>query len=166
MSSTCSVVVADDNHDAADSLVALLRAMGYPATAAYDGCQAVEACSALEPDLAILDIQMPFMDGCAAARLIRSGAHPPRTIASLSALRHWDEPMKSQGEAFDVRLDKPARIEQLLALLSSAIAPAAGASQVEAGARAPQEAKEPATAASVGEPPPGPDAMAAPGSGH
>ena len=126
MSSTCSVVVADDNRDAADSLVELLGALGYSAVAAYDGQEAVEACSALEPDLAILDIQMPLLDGCAAARLIRSGAHPPGTIASLSALRHWDEPMKSEGGAFDVRLAKPARMEQLSELLAQAIGPVPG----------------------------------------
>jgi len=123
MSSTCSVVVADDNHDAADSLVELLGALGYSAVAAYDGQEAVEACSTLEPELAILDIQMPLLDGCAAARLIRSGAHPPGTIASLSALRHWDEPMKSEGDAFDVRLDKPARMDQLSELLAQAVGP-------------------------------------------
>ncbi len=126
MSSTCSVVVADDNRDAADSLVELLGALGYSAVAAYDGQEAVEACSALEPDLAILDIQMPLLDGCAAARLIRSGAHPPGTIASLSALRHWDEPMKSEGCAFDVRLAKPARMEQLSELLAQAVGPVPG----------------------------------------
>ncbi len=129
MSSTCSVVVADDSRDAADSLVELLGALGYPAVAAYDGLEAVEACSALEPDLAILDIQMPLLDGCAAARLIRSGAHPPGTIASLSALRHWDEPMKSEGGAFDVRLAKPARMDQLSELLAQAIGPGPGNSK-------------------------------------
>ena len=126
MSSTCSVVVADDNRDAADSLVALLGALGYSAVAAYGGQEAVEACSALEPDLAILDIQMPLLDGCAAARLIRSGTHPPGTIASLSALRHWDEPMKSEGGAFDVRLAKPARMDQLSELLVQAVGPVPG----------------------------------------
>ena len=126
MSSTCSVVVADDNHDAADSLVELLNALGYSAVAAYGGQEAVEACSALEPDLAILDIQMPLLDGCAAARFIRSGAHPPGTIASLSALRHWDEPMKSEGGAFDVRLVKPARMDQLSELLARAVGPLPG----------------------------------------
>jgi len=123
MSSRCSVLVADDNRDAADSLVELLGALGYSAVAAYDGQQAVEACSALEPDLAILDIQMPLLDGCAAARLIRAGANPPGTIASLSALRHWDEPMKSEGGAFDVRLAKPARMDQLSELLARAVGP-------------------------------------------
>ncbi len=124
MKSTCSVVVADDNRDAADSLVELLGALGYPAVAAYDGRQAVEVCSALEPDLAILDIQMPLLDGCAAARLIRAGVHPPGTIASLSALRHWDEPMKSEGGVFDVRLAKPARLDELSELLARAVGPA------------------------------------------
>ena len=138
MSSTCSVVVADDNRDAADSLVALLGALGYSAVAAYGGQEAVEACSALEPDLAILDIQMPLLDGCAAARLIRSGTHPPGTIASLSALRHWDEPMKSHGGAFDVRLAKPARMGQLSDLLAKAIGPAPGNSNA-AGEEAPED---------------------------
>lgn len=121
MTDRCNVVVADDNRDAADSLVTILSAMGYRAVAAYDGLEAVEACATLEPDLAILDVQMPLMDGCSAARLIRAGAHPPGTIAALSGLRHWDEPMKSKGSVFDVRLAKPARMDQLGALLEKAV---------------------------------------------
>ncbi|MBW8778867.1 MAG: response regulator [Burkholderiales bacterium] len=65
------IVVADDNHDAADSLAQLLGLMGYDAVAVYDGEQAVRACHDLHPDLAILDVQMPLLDGCAAARRIR-----------------------------------------------------------------------------------------------
>jgi DNA-binding response OmpR family regulator len=121
MTSRCSVVVADDNRDAADSLVAILSSMGYQAFAAYDGLQAVQACATLEPALAILDIQMPLLDGCSAARLIRAGSHPPRTIAALSGVRHWEEPIKSQGDVFDIRLAKPARMDQLVALLSRAL---------------------------------------------
>ncbi len=130
MSSTCSVVVADDNRDAADTLVELIHEMGYEAVAAYSGREAVDACVALQPDLAILDIQMPMLDGCAAARLIRLGPHPPGTIAALSALRHWDEPMKSYGDAFDIRLAKPARMGQLSELLAKAVGPAPGNSTV------------------------------------
>jgi CheY-like chemotaxis protein len=158
MNSTCSVVVADDSRDAADSLVALLGAMGYSATAAYDGREAVEACSALMPDVAILDIQMPLLDGCAAARLIRAGAHPPKMIASLSAQRHWDEPMKSEGGAFDVRLAKPARIEQLRELLALAIGRGSGDSTCDAGAAAPDGAQAIAAPASACEAATGPAA--------
>jgi len=123
MSSKCSIVVADDNHDAADMLVELLGAMGYAAVAAYDGREAVEACSALQPELAILDVEMPLLDGCAAARLIRSGARPPTLIASLSGLRHWQEPLKSNDGVFDVRLVKPPRMDQLIELLARALGP-------------------------------------------
>jgi CheY-like chemotaxis protein len=122
-----SVVVADDNRDAADSLVAILALLGYDAFAAYDGRQAVEACASLEPDLAILDVQMPLLDGCAAARLIRAGAHPPRTIAALSGVRHWDEPMKSNRGVFDVRLAKPVHMDQLTELLNKVFFRAVGA---------------------------------------
>jgi len=152
MNSTCSVVVADDSRDSADSLVALLGAMGYSAIAAYDGREAVEACSVSSPDVAILDIQMPFLDGCAAARLIRSSAHPPRMIASLSALRHWEEPMKSEAGAFDVRLAKPVRIEQLRELLARAIGPPPGGSTFDAVAARPDDAQAIAAAACVGVP--------------
>ena len=121
MSSTCHIVVADDNREAADTLVELLGAMGYAAVAAYDGREAVEACSALQPELAILDVEMPLLDGCAAARLIRSGARPPAMIAVLSGLRHWQEPLKSSVGVFDFRLAKPARMEQLAELLAKAL---------------------------------------------
>jgi len=121
MSSQCSVVVADDKREAADTLVALLRAMGYSAVAACDGREVVEACSALQPELAILDVEMPLLDGCDAARLIRSGARPPAMIASLSGRRYWQEPLESNVAVFDVRLVKPRRMDQLAELLVKAI---------------------------------------------
>ena len=95
--------------------------MGYSAVAAYDGREAVEACCALQPDLAILDVEMPTLDGCAAARLIRATSRPPAMIAALSGLRHWEEPLKSNVEVFDVRLAKPPRMDQLAELLDKAI---------------------------------------------
>ena len=127
MSSNCSVVVADDNREAADTLVELLGAMGYAAVAAYDGREAVEACSALQPELAILDVEMPVLDGCAAARLIRSSARPPAMIAALSGLNHWQEPLKSNVGVFDVRLAKPPRMDQLAELLGKALGPSRAA---------------------------------------
>ncbi len=120
MSSKCSVVVADDNREAADTLVEILGAMGYSAVAVYDGREAVEACCTLQPELAILDIEMPLLDGCAAARLIRSSPRPPAMIAALSGLRHWEDPLKLNVEVFDVRLAKPPRMDQLAKLLYKA----------------------------------------------
>jgi len=135
MSSKCSVVVADDNREAADTLVELLGAMGYSAVAAYDGREAVEACSALQPELAILDVEMPLLDGCAAARLIRAGARPPAMIAALSGLRHWQDPLKSDIGVFDVRLAKPPRMDQLVELLDRALGAELGAGPAKAALR-------------------------------
>ena len=135
MSSKCSVVVADDNREAADTLVELLGAMGYSAVAAYDGREAVEACSALQPELAILDVEMPLLDGCAAARLIRAGARPPAMIAALSGLRHWQDPLKSDIGVFDVRLAKPPRMDQLVELLDRALGAERGAGPAKAALR-------------------------------
>lgn len=113
------IVVADDNHDAADSLAQLLDLMGYDAVAVYDGEQAVQACHDLHPDLAILDVQMPLLDGCAAARKIRNeedGRAP--MLASLTALKLQDEPLRSGRDLFDTHLSKPLRIDELSSLLA------------------------------------------------
>ena len=120
MASRCRVLVADDNHDSADSLVDLLRAMGHVAFATYDGQQAVEACGDWHPDLAILDVQMPVLDGCAAARIMRGAGEPPRLIASFTGMSPDDEPLRSGAWVFDAKLSKPARFEEIDGLLSRA----------------------------------------------
>ena len=117
MPSRCRVLVADDNHDSADSLVDLLRAKGHVAFAAYDGQDAVEVCADFHPDLAILDVQMPLMDGCAAARLMRDGRQPPRMIASLTGMSPDEEPLRSGGQVFAVELSKPPKVAEIDALI-------------------------------------------------
>jgi CheY-like chemotaxis protein len=114
------VVVADDNREAAETLVEILGLLGYVVVAVYDGREAVEACRTLQPELAILDIELPLLDGCAAARLIRSSPRPPAMTAALSSLRHWEDPLKSNVGLFDVRLAKPPRMDQLASLLCAA----------------------------------------------
>ncbi len=56
---TCRVLVVDDDRDAADSLVGMLKLWGFTAHAVYDGAQAVLADEALQPSLVLLDINMP-----------------------------------------------------------------------------------------------------------
>ena len=117
MSARCRVLVADDNHDSADSLVDLLRAKGHVAFAAYDGQEAVEVCSDFHPDLAILDVQMPLLDGCAAAKIMREGSQPPRMIASLTGMSPDEEPLRSGGPIFDIKLSKPPKVAEIDALI-------------------------------------------------
>lgn len=108
------VLVADDNRDAADTLSLLLRTMGHTVDVVYDGVQAVECFSHLRPDVAILDIGMPGMDGYQAARAIR--ALPSGDHAKLIALSGWGQPMdrkNSEEAGFDTHFTKPVDIAQL-----------------------------------------------------
>jgi two-component system, chemotaxis family, CheB/CheR fusion protein len=115
-----SVVVADDNKDAADSLAMLLELMGYAATAVYDGAQALEACRRHRPDLAILDVQMPILDGLAAARAIRAERGASVVLASMTGLRGRSERTGTPWDCFDAPLAKPLRMSELVTLLDQA----------------------------------------------
>jgi DNA-binding response OmpR family regulator len=81
------VLVVDDNQDAADSLGELLSALGYRPSVAYDPAHAIALASAAMPDVAILDIGLPGMDGFRAGR-------PPapcrrRRPEAAGAVRLW-----------------------------------------------------------------------------
>src|SRR5687768_9385127 len=69
---THRILVVDDNRDAADSLEVLLRAYGHEVTVAYDGLEAVEAARTFRPDIALLDIGLPKLNGFDVARRIRA----------------------------------------------------------------------------------------------
>jgi CheY-like chemotaxis protein len=65
------VLVVDDNEDAADSLAALLQLSGHEVFVAYDGQQALEVAEQVRPDVVLLDVSMPRMDGHEVARRLR-----------------------------------------------------------------------------------------------
>lgn len=117
------IFVADDCRDAADALVQLLSLMGYEATAAYNGREVVEACASAHPTLAILDVEMPELDGCDAARLIKAAPGPRPWIASLSGAALDSEPLRSRYRVFDSALTKPAEFDELAALLQDKSGP-------------------------------------------
>ncbi len=108
------ILVADDNRDAADSLVDVLRAAGFDAEAVYDGKQAVAAGRTTHPAIALLDVQMPGLDGCEAARRLRAQPDGPIRIASISGLDPNEEPMRSMHCHFDEHFRKPANVARLV----------------------------------------------------
>lgn len=84
-----SVLIADDNKDAADTLALFLELHGYAVRVAYTGPAAVRAALADPPALAVLDIAMPGLDGCAVARELRS--NPATRGTKLVALTGFSE---------------------------------------------------------------------------
>jgi PAS domain S-box-containing protein len=115
---TRRVLVVDDDADAADSTAALLSLMGHEVHEARDGLQAIEAVRKLSPEIVLMDIGMPGLDGTEAARRIRrSSAAMPPTIVALTG---WDAQrlQPNAGELiFDGHLTKPVDASALAQVL-------------------------------------------------
>jgi two-component system CheB/CheR fusion protein len=121
------ILVADDNRDAADAIVWLLRREGLDALAAYDGEQATESANILKPQLAILDLDMPGLDGFMVAKALRRGQAPgDRLILIALSGRTTPDDVRAAIEAgFDRHVGKPIPGDELCALVSAYLAESA-----------------------------------------
>jgi CheY-like chemotaxis protein len=122
-SSRRRVLVVDDNKDAAVSLAMMLKLMGNEAKTAHDGLEALDVAAVHRPDLILLDIGMPRLNGYDTARQIRQ--QPWGKGIVLVALTGWgqdEDRRKSQDAGFDAHMTKPiepVELEKLLAGLKS-----------------------------------------------
>ncbi len=115
---TRRVLVADDLRDAADSLHLLLESMGHEVHVAYDGTQALEMAEALRPDVVLLDLGMPSLNGYDTCRHIR--AQPWGDSILLIAHTGWGQPddrRRTREAGFDHHMVKPIDPDELEALL-------------------------------------------------
>jgi CheY-like chemotaxis protein len=121
------ILIADDLRDTVNSLAMMLRLAGHEIQTAHDGLEAVQAAAVFRPDVVLLDIGMPKMNGYEAARHIR--AQPWGEKMVLVALTGWgqEEDKRRATEAgFDHHLTKPvepAVLHKLLAVLSRPLQP-------------------------------------------
>jgi CheY-like chemotaxis protein len=116
------IVVADDNQDLASSLVDLLRLIGHQAWPARDGLEALALVAVQHPDVVVLDLGMPNLDGIETAKRIRAMPPPDRDVL-LVALTARGQPIdreQSQSAGFNLHFTKPANTDDLLDLLESA----------------------------------------------
>jgi signal transduction histidine kinase len=112
------ILVADDNSDALESLATLLELGGHEVFSAANGALALESAERHLPEVALLDIGMPKLDGYEVARRIR--AQPWGRRITLVALTGWgqESDRRRSGEAgFDSHLVKPLDLDKLTALL-------------------------------------------------
>ena len=127
------VLVVDDNVDSARSMALLLQGFGHEASTANDGAEALEAAERTRPDVVVLDLGMPGLDGYEVARRLRDRRFEKELL--LIALTGWGQQEareRSKTAGFDAHLVKPVEIEALLAILNRS-APDA---PVSAGVRA------------------------------
>ncbi len=113
------ILLADDNPDALESLARVLRLHGHEVFSAANGALAFETAASHLPEVALLDIGMPLLDGYEVARRIR--AQEWGQTVTLVALTGWGQEAdrrRSQEAGFDTHLVKPLDFEKLSALLA------------------------------------------------
>ena len=112
------VLVVDDNVDAAEMLVALLAQHGYEVLAVHDGAQAMQAFEAFRPEVVLLDIGMPGMNGLEVVRRLRERNRKPRPfIVAVTGWGQTDDEQRSIEAGFDLHLVKPLEEPALLEVL-------------------------------------------------
>jgi signal transduction histidine kinase len=113
------ILVVDDNVDAADALAFMLRAAGHDVATAHDGLQAVDVSSAFRPQIVLLDLGMPKLNGYAAASRIREQAWAKDVV--LIALTGWGQPKdrdRTSQAGFNAHLVKPVGMDELFGTLA------------------------------------------------
>ncbi|MGN6546044.1 MAG: hybrid sensor histidine kinase/response regulator [Aureliella sp.] len=113
------ILVVDDNRDSANTLAMLLRMTGNETRTVHDGVEAVRAASEFRPDLVVLDIGLPRLNGYEVAQLIRQAPWGQRMV--LVALTGWgqeEDRKKSKAAGFDAHLVKPLELAALTKLMA------------------------------------------------
>ena len=124
------VVVVDDNADGADTLADLLRSLGHEVRVAYDGVNGIAITRDFHPDLVLLDIGLPGMDGYEVARRLRAtGNGAARAVlVAVSGYGQETDRARAREAGFAHHCVKPVEFEALQNLLVSVrpLAPRAG----------------------------------------
>lgn len=118
------ILLVDDNADALTTLSAAMRFVGYTVEIAVDGASALEAARVFRPDLAVLDIGLPGMDGYALATALRAAfpSEPPKLVA-LTGYGQPSEKERAADVGFDAHLVKPVDFPELQRVIETLLAP-------------------------------------------
>jgi two-component system, sensor histidine kinase len=112
------VLVVDDNHDAGEMLGMLLQTLHATVRTVHGGVEALELLAEFDPEVVLLDIGMPFMDGYEVARRIRAVRGADVLLIALTGWGQEEDVRKAALAGFDHHLVKPPDIEKLAALMN------------------------------------------------
>jgi CheY-like chemotaxis protein len=114
------VLVAEDIPDAAEMMRLMLEGMGHDVRVAADGVQAVAMAREFDPQVVLLDIGMPRMDGYEAARQIRATLGRRVVLVALTGWGQEEDQRRAHDAGFDRHVTKPAEPDVLKSLIASA----------------------------------------------
>lgn len=135
---TLRVLVVDDNQDGADALGLLVEALGNQVHVTYGGTKALEVAAVFRPDLMLVDLVMPDMDGCGLViRLRQIPAFAQTKIVAVTGYKGEDRKSSAMKAGFDTVIFKPVALADIKEVLAGVVASDAGRSR--------KRAKEPAS---------------------
>lgn len=117
----CRILLVDDSEDIVEVYTEVLELSGHAVRTASDGARALDVANEHRPQLALLDLGLPVMDGFAVARRLRERFGGEIMLVSLSGWGGEDVSRRSREAGFDRHLTKPAGLWQLRALVSEAL---------------------------------------------
>ena len=118
------VLIVDDNAQAADVASELLDLYGYQTAVAYGGQEGLQAAEAFAPDVILLDLGMPGMDGFQVAAALR--ARPDFRDVAIVAFSAWGDQgtrQRTRAAGFNDHLTKPAGLDEIVSTIAAACQP-------------------------------------------
>jgi len=114
------ILVVDDNVDAAATLEMLLKSLGHETCVVHDGVGALQMADEFRPDVVLLDLGMPGLDGYETARRLRAVKKElPFRIIALTGWGQESDRQKTREAGFDLHLTKPVELEDLVQAVSN-----------------------------------------------
>jgi signal transduction histidine kinase/ActR/RegA family two-component response regulator len=114
------ILVVDDNEDAANSMADILRLMGHHAEVAFSGLKAMHMAEDVEPDLVLLDIGLPEVDGFEVARRLRRGTRRQVRLVAVTGYGADGDRKRSSEAGFDEHVVKPVMPETIAGIIERA----------------------------------------------
>src|SRR5262249_20611583 len=109
------VLIVDDNIDAADTMEMALAGSGYDVLVAYDGSQALEAAHDFHPDVGLVAIGLPGMDGYEVAQRLRAETPPDKLrLIAITGYGQDSDRRRALEAGFDLHLVKPVDLDTVL----------------------------------------------------
>ncbi len=120
-----SVLIVEDDRNIAELLQLYLEKEGYAVTTAFDGGQGLSKFRSIQPDLVLLDVMMPVMDGWAVCKAIRNDSQTP--IIMLTAKGETEDKVSGLKSGADDYITKPFEMREVLARMEAVLRRSSGA---------------------------------------
>jgi len=117
------ILLVEDNADVRESLKALLEEVGHRVSSAADGLEGIERGVQSRPDVALIDIGLPSLDGYGVARRLREALGPDVLLVALTGYGLPEDRRRALEGGFDAHLTKPVTLRSVLRLLAGLAAP-------------------------------------------